>query len=616
MIPRLGGGMTTHRPLPQTWDLRSYFPTFDGPEYRAFRTALNSDLKAALAAASALAPLQSTSESVQAWARAFATWEGLMTRMGHLNSYLGCLSAADSANEAYQTEEAALSLAAAEESKLKSQLLRGLRPADETAFAALLAASETAGAAHALRRLRAEAVYQMDAAQEALASDLGVDGFKAWSRLYDTVTGKMSFEMTFPDGRRERVPMSQRRALMTNPDRAIRKVAFEEGNKVWVAAGDTCAAAINALAGTRHTLYARRGRGHFLDAPLHDAALAKPTLDAMFAAIGENYALPRRIMQIGARLQGTQALEWYDLEAPRPLDPIADISWDEGIAMVQSAFDAAYPRLGEYFRQSVRDRWLEGEKRANKRSGAFCTGSPLTREERIYMTFNGTMGDVVTLAHEAGHAWHSHVLGGLRPIARDYPMTLAETASTFAEKILVHGLLSAPGLTPSRRAFLLDMETNHMPAYLLNIPVRFLFEQRFYEERKAGVVSVSRLCELMSQAQAEVYGPALEPHGRDPWFWASKLHFFIAEVSFYNFPYTFGFLLSQALFSQFRREGASFLPKYEQFLLATGSASCEDAVKSTLGWDIGTKAFWAQAIAGCGESVDAFEAAIKARGNH
>jgi oligoendopeptidase F len=242
---------------------------------------------------------------------------------------------------------------------------------------------------------------------------------------------------------------------------------------------------------------------------------------------------------------------------------------------VQESFDAAYPRLGEYFRAAVSRRWLEAEKRPNKRSGAFCTGSPVTREERIYMTFNGTVGDVVTLAHEAGHAWHSHVLGGLRPIARDYPMTLAETASTFAEKILVHGLLAEPGLAPSRRAFLLDMETNHTPAYLLNIPARFLFENRFYEERKSGIVSVSRLCELMKQAQREVFGEALAPGEEDPWFWASKLHFFISEVSFYNFPYTFGFLLSQALFTQFRRDGAAFLPRYEEFLRATGSATCE-----------------------------------------
>jgi oligoendopeptidase F len=117
----------------------------------------------------------------------------------------------------------------------------------------------------------------------------------------------------------------------------------------------------------------------------------------------------------------------------------------------------------------------------------------------------------------------------------------------------------------------------------------------------------------MKQAQREVYGEVLEVGAEDPWLWASKLHFFISEVSFYNFPYTFGFLLSQALFTQFRREGAAFLPRYEEFLRVTGSASCEEAVRQTLGWDIASEAFWAQAIAGCGDAVDAFEKAIVAR---
>jgi oligoendopeptidase F len=334
----------------------------------------------------------------------------------------------------------------------------------------------------------------------------------------------------------------------------------------------------------------------------------------MFAAIAADYELPRRILRLGARIQRTPALAWHDLEAPRPLAPVPTYSWEEGVAAVQSAFDAAYPRLGAYFRGMVRDRWIESEQRANKRGGAFLTGSPVTRQERIYMTFGGTVNDVVTLAHEAGHAWHTHLLGDLRTSARCYPMTLAETASTFAEKILVHGLLSAPGLSPDRRAFLVDMETNHTPAYLLNIPARFLFERRFYEERRSGVVSPTRLCELMTAVQREVYGDTLEQGGEDPWFWASKMHFFITGVSFYNFPYTFGFLLSQALFTQFRREGPAFLPKYEAFLRETGSASCEEAVRRTLGWDIGREAFWAEAIRGGAEAVDALESIVVARG--
>jgi oligoendopeptidase F len=100
----------------------------------------------------------------------------------------------------------------------------------------------------------------------------------------------------------------------------------------------------------------------------------------------------------------------------------------------------------------------------------------------------------------------------------------------------------------------------------------------------------------MVDAQRRIFGDALEPGGEDPYFWASKLHFYITGISFYNYPYVFGYLLSAALFAQFREEGPDFLPRYEAFLRRTGSATCEDAVRETLGRDLGDPAFWAEAL--------------------
>ena len=78
--------------------------------------------------------------------------------------------------------------------------------------------------------------------------------------------------------------------------------------------------------------------------------------------------------------------------------------------------------------------------------------------------------------------------------------------------------------------------------YLLDIPVRFEFEKALYEERGNGELSVSQLKALMTGKQREVLGDVLLDGEEDPWFWASKLHFYITGVTFYNFPYTFGYL--------------------------------------------------------------------------
>jgi oligoendopeptidase F len=464
-------------------------------------------------------------------------------------------------------------------------------------------------AEHAVTRMRTEGQRQMSAEMEALAADLNVNGLHAWGRLYDTLTGKMEFTMTFPDGHTETVPMSRRRALMSEPDRRLREAAFRDGQRPWNEHSVTLAAALNGIAGTRHSLYGRRGGLHFLDSPLFDGAMSRKSLDAMLEAIHTHIELPRRAIRKAAQFQKTPALHYFDLEAPQIAPPDEkELTWDEACATVDRAFSAAYPKLGAYFREMLAQRWIESQPRAGKRPGAFCTGSQLVHEERVYMTFHRTVHDMVTLAHEVGHAWHSCVLRPARSYAASYPMTLAETASNFGEMILLGGLMDDPAITPATKAYLLDQEMLRAHAYLINIPMRYEFEKAFYTERVKGEVSVSRLGELMSEAQRKMYGDTLLPDGCDPMFWASKMHFFISGISFYNFPYVFGYLLSQALFARFKAEGAAFLPRYEAFLSLTGSATCEEVVKKTLGEDLTKPEFWATALKAMEPSLKAYEA--------
>src|SRR5207302_6969613 len=129
------------------------------------------------------------------------------------------------------------------------------------------------------------------------------------------------------------------------------------------------------------------------------------------------------------------------------------------------------------------------------------------------------------------------------------------------EQVLMNGVLDDPSTGDSEKATILDIEVGHGAIYLLDIPVRFEFEKSFYEERKEGDLAVSRLKELMIGTQRKIFGDVLAPGGEDPYFWASKLHFYITGLTFYNFPYTFGYLLSRGLYAMFKNEGPSFLPK-------------------------------------------------------
>ena len=498
------------------WDLTSYFPRFDGPEMRRFKEALRRDIASLKDRAASLLPLND--ENASGWEDVLTRNEALTRRMSHLSSYVSCLAASDGRNEDYLKEEATLASMRAELAKVRVELLRGVKETPDEIFASFIAQRSLDGAQNYLKRLREEARRAMSTEKEILATDLGLDGIQAWGRLYDKISSRLEFDMLYPDGNRERLPMSQRRSLLEHPDRRVRKAAFDGGNAAWQSVEDAAAAALNAIAGTRLTLNRHRGVGHFLDLALFQAAISAKTLDALFEAFFAHLEIPRRILRLKAKSMGTNGVAWYNLGAPIDIPNRQPLSWDQAKDLVKNAFTRAYPTLGHFFQIEIDRNWIDWEPRAGKRPGAFCTSSMLSKESRVFMTYNETLGDVLTLAHESGHAFHGYMMREVRPYARIYPMTLAETASTFGELVLTHGLLEDPSISDAQKAMMLDVEVGHGAIYLLDIPVRFEFEKSFYEERKSGELSVSRLKELMIETQRRILKNVLEPSEKDPYF--------------------------------------------------------------------------------------------------
>jgi oligoendopeptidase F len=591
-----------------SWDLTSYFPQFNGPEMRQFKEALRRDISELRKEAESLPRL--SQKSARSWEDVLLRSEDLTRRMSHLGSYIGCLAASDARKESYLNEEAALAMMRADFGKFRVELLRAIKETPDHVFAAFLSRPSLEGAQNYLQRLREEARRSMPVEKEILATDLNVDGIQAWGRLYNTVSAKLQLDMRYPDGRTERLPISQRRSLMEHPDRTVRQAAFEGGNAAWQTIEDVTAAALNAIAGTRLSLNRHRSVDNFLDIALFQAAISRKTLDAMFEAVFSQIEIPRRILRLKAKLMKEPGVAWFDLGAPLQLPDQQPLSWEAGKKLVHDAFSRAYPSLGNFFQSVIERNWVDWEVRPGKRPGGFCTGSMLTQESRIFMSYNESLGDVLTLAHESGHAFHGSLMSDVRPYARIYPMTLAETASTFAELLLTKAITTDPGTGDSVKTMMLDVEVGHGAVYLLDIPVRYEFEKAFYEERKAGELSVSRLKTLMVETQRRILGNVLLPGGEDPYFWASKLHFYITGLTFYNFPYTFGFLLSRGLFSMFIKEGPNFLSKYEAFLRLAGSGSAENVVKRTVGCDLEKPDFWVEAIESLNEPLAQLESLL------
>ncbi len=584
------------------WDLTPYFTAIDGDDYASFRDALSRDIDSLRARAEAM---PGVGDDPASWAALLTEAEDVAARFGHLSSYLSCTTAADATDERGQREEAGLATLGAAFDKVFVHVKAAFKAADDDAFEQLVADERLAPARHYLERMRKRAARTMSADLEGLTADLSVDGIGAWGRLYDRVSGNLTFELLVDGKPPQTHPVSMARSLLEDADPEVRTAALRGSGKAWASVADTVAACLNAISGTRLSLYARRGIDHFLEPALFDAGIEQATLDAMLSAVRARQDVARRYLHHKAVLIGKPRLGFQDCSAPLPRDDDARIPWDGAVARVRDAFGASYPALREFADHAFDRRWIDYQPRRGKRPGGFCTSSKVIGESRVFMTYNGAMGDVQTLAHELGHAFHNWLMRDMRPWRRSYPMTLAETASTFAENVVTDATLANPNTSAVDRAAILDSRLQDAEAFLLNIPSRFDFEHALYTRRADGELSVRELGELMLEAQRANYGDALAEDELDPWFWASKLHFYITEISFYNFPYTFGYLFSMGIFARAKAEGAAFLPKYEALLRATGSAPAEQVAQDALGVDLRQPDFW-------NASIDLIEADLAA----
>ncbi|WP_054950489.1 M3 family oligoendopeptidase [Numidum massiliense] len=506
-------------------------------------------------------------------------------------AFIGCLTAQDVTDEkAKLLNGQMLQLIATTQSALTrfNALLSSI--ADDE-WQRLLQNDELQAVSFYLEERRQQAKEMLPPEQEVLVNDLSVDGYHAWEELYDTVVGRMKIPFT-EKGETADLSVGQAHNKLYSEDRAVREEMMGKWEQAWQGEADLCATALNHLAGYRINLYRQRGWDDILKEPLAENRMQRETLEAMWDAVSRNKDIFKRYLQRKAKVLGVDALAWHDVDAPLG-NVTKTMTYDEAAQFIVEHFRSFSPDMADFAQHAFENRWIEAEDRPGKRPGGFCTSFAAHNESRIFMTFEGSLDNVATLAHELGHAYHSHVMNDLPMFARDYAMNVAETASTFAEMIVADASLTQAE-TKDERLALLDDKAKRAIAFFMNIHARFLFETRFYDVRKQGPVSVEALNELMVEAQKEAFADSLGSY--HPHFWASKLHFYITGQPFYNFPYTFGFLFSSGVYARAQAEGKGFAQKYVHLLRDTGSMTVENLAQRHLGVDLTKPDFWQQAV--------------------
>ncbi|GAJ76036.1 oligoendopeptidase F [Vibrio sp. JCM 18905] len=475
---------------------------------------------------------------------------------------------------------------------------------------------DISGQAFSILNSRKLADTRLSNAEEQLLAAMSVDGKSAWGNLYDNLTGSLKVKLEYTDGKSEELGFSQAASILYGSEFERQEAAWRGVQDAMQTHQESFAAILNALAGWRLTENKKRSTKrevHFLEPSLHGSRIQAETLNAMMTVAKDSRAIGQKAGLLMAQVHDLDEMKpWNHLAAMPALSGEAKVyDFDEAIDVICEAFETVNPEMSEFVRLMVQNGWIDAAPNASKRLGAYCTKLPATRTPLVFMTWSGSRSDLMTLAHELGHAFHNWVIRDLPLCQTYYPMTLAETASIFAENIVRDHLISKAESVDEKLEMLWE-ELSSALALMINIPVRYEFEKSFYERRQDGELTADEFCELMSETWKEWYGDVMsEP---DPYFWASKLHFSIDSVSFYNYPYLFGFLFSKGIYAQRETKGEAFYTDYINLLRDTGCMMAEDVVEKHLSMDLTQPTFWQQSVELVREKVDEFERLLAQRG--
>ena len=589
--------MSQTAPLPH-WQLTSIFPGLDSAEFNKAKTELKEGLESLTELmdehqVGAQEKVAVNAETAALFDDLVARFNDLYTRMGTIGPYLSGFISTDAFNDRAQAEASSLAPLSSKMSFLGVRFTAWLGALEADA---LLEASDVAKAhSYLVRRSREEAAHLMGEPSEELLAALRPSSGQAWAKLHGDLSSRTTIRKTLPGRDEAEYPLTELRNLQSDADPDLRKAAYEAELELLTQNAVAYAAAMNSIKAQVNETTLRRGWATALDEALFSSHITRKSLEAMQRACREQFPVFRRYLKAKAKFLGKPALAWYDLLAPVTAGTPRRFSWPDTTEFVTEAFGSYSPKLAAFAQKTFEEGWHDVPPRKGKRSGAFCMPVQGVRESRIMHNFGGGLDDVFTAAHELGHAYHNLCIfgAGRTPLQNNTPMTLAETASIFCETVVTNALLNRAD--EAEKLAILEQDLLGSTQLVIDIDSRFRFESAVFERRRERELSVDELNALMLDAQAATYGDALEPDARHPMMWAQKPHYYSTGRSFYNFPYTFGYLFGLGLYAQYQENPEGWHARYDELLSKTGMNDAAP-LAAEFGIDIESVDFWRKSL--------------------
>jgi oligoendopeptidase F len=512
--------------------------------------------------------------------------EALQETLGRAGAYAGLLYAADTASPVYRDLRERVELAGTEIGNLVLFFDLEWMELPDPVAERVLSDPALASYRHHLAQLRRFRAHTLSEAEERLLNERDNTGRRAFGRLFTELTTSLSFPLT-RNGREERLTMSELLALVHDEDRDLRRRAYESLFEVLSGQGLVLTFVYDTL--TQDQLVADRLRR--FPHPMAERNLSneidEAAVEQMLAVTEANYEVAQRYFRRKADLLGLPRLALHDQYAPvgTALPPC---SFERARGMVLEAFGAFAPRVREIAEQFFTRRWIDAEVRPGKQGGAFCVSPSPALHPYVLCNHTDNLRDAMTLAHELGHGLHGWLARGQTLFNYDTPLTMAETASVFAEFLVFDHLLAAE-TDPGVRLALLAGKIEDTCATVFRQTVLTRFEQAAFRRRAAGRLTAEGVCQDWLKTNGAYYGDAVELPEAYRWGWSYIPHFIHSR--FYCYAYVFGELLVLSLYRQYKEEGRAFVPKYLT-LLEAGGSDAPERLLAPLGVDFRDAAFW------------------------
>jgi pepF/M3 family oligoendopeptidase len=449
-----------------------------------------------------------------------------------------------------------------------------------------------------ISEMRKEAKHILSNDVEEVIAKLNISAGSAWSSLQSFLTSTLEVEY-----RGGIITLPEVRNMAHSEDASVRRDAYEAELKAYEKIKDAVSYSLNNIKVQVNTICDLRGYESPLAMTLLQSRMRMETLDAMIEAIREALPSFHKYLKHKAKIMGYEGgLPWFEMFAPIG-ESNTKFTTETAKEYLVNHFRGFSEELADMIGEAFDSEWIDFYPRKGKVGGAFCENLPFVKQSRILTNFTGALNDVVTLAHELGHAYHGMNIEDHLPLNVEYSMPVAETASTFNEVLIMEAAIKeAEG---REKIALIESQLQDVTQIICDIYSRFLFENAVFEKCQSGFLFADQLNEMMLAAQKEAYGDGLDHNYLHPYMWVLKGHYYSEKLSFYNFPYAFGGLFARGLYEKYKAEGEEFVPKYKALLNATTVMSVENAAKEAE-IDLEDPDFWRNSLKTVVKLIDEF----------